>query len=266
MSEARGANPQSIQLDVDHLIAVTSGKGGVGKSTIASNVALALQKKGASVGLLDADITGPNLPLIMGLEGQRPEMGPDGLLPLEAFGIKVISMGFLVDPSQAIIWRGPMIHQAIRQLLTDIDWGHLDYLIVDLPPGTGDAQLTLAQSVPLTGALIVTQPQMMAVGDALRGLTMFEQVNVPILGVIENMSGEFFGEGGGEELARLRGVPFLGRVPLDPKIRIGGDTGAPIVFSDPGSPAAQALVSIAERVADLAAAQDDGVIPISTIG
>ncbi|MBN1120241.1 MAG: Mrp/NBP35 family ATP-binding protein [Anaerolineae bacterium] len=266
MSQARGDNPQSIQLDVTHLIAVTSGKGGVGKSTVASNLAVVLQKKGASVGLMDADITGPNLPLIMGLEGQRPEMGPDGLQPLEAFGIKVISMGFLVDPSQAIIWRGPMIHQAIRQLLTDVDWGHLDYLIVDLPPGTGDAQLTLAQSVPLTGALIVTQPQMMAVGDALRGLTMFEQVNVPILGVIENMSGDFFGEGGGEELASLRGVPFLGRVPLDPKVRVGGDTGTPIVFSDPESPAAQALVSIAERVADLSAAQDDGTIPISTIG
>jgi ATP-binding protein involved in chromosome partitioning len=266
MSQARGGKPQTIQLDVEHLIAVSSGKGGVGKSTVSSNLALALQKKGASVGLMDADITGPNLPLIMGLEGQRPEMGPEGLLPLEAFGVKVISMGFLVDPSQAIIWRGPMIHQAIRQLFTDVNWGHLDYLIVDLPPGTGDAQLTLAQSVPLTGALIVTQPQMMAVGDALRGLSMFEQVNVPILGVIENMSGDFFGEGGGKHLAELRGVPFLGSIPLDPKVRVGGDAGTPIVFSDPNSPAAQALVSIAERVADLAAAQGDDAISISTIG
>lgn len=266
MSEARGHRPQTIELDIEHLIAVTSGKGGVGKSTISSNLAVALHKKGKSVGLLDADITGPNLPLIMGLEGAKPEMGEAGVEPLEAFGVKVISMGFLVDPSQAIIWRGPMIHQAIRQLLTDINWGKLDYLIVDLPPGTGDAQLTLAQSVPLTGALIVTQPQMMAVGDALRGMAMFEQVNVPILGVIENMSGEFFGEGGGEELARLKGVPFLGRVPLDPAVRISGDTGAPIVFGAPESPAAQALISIADLVAERALARGDDSIPISTIG
>jgi ATP-binding protein involved in chromosome partitioning len=257
---------EQINLNIKHLIAVSSGKGGVGKSTIASNLAVALAQAGSAVGLMDADITGPNLPLLMGLEGQRPSSDGNQILPLEAYGVKVISMGFLVDPDRAIIWRGPMIHHAIRQLFTDVNWGALDYMIIDLPPGTGDAQLTLAQSVPLTGVVVVTQPQTVAVGDALRGMVMFDQVNVPILGVIENMSGEFFGEGGGQQLAAVRGVPFLGAVPLDPRIRVGGDAGQPILISDPDSPAAAVLRQIAADVARRADAQSGGTIPLRTIG
>lgn len=238
------AQQQSIQ----HIIAVSSGKGGVGKSTVSANLAVALAQQGYTVGLLDADITGPNLPLIMGLEGYPKSTG-NKLVPFKAYGVKVMSMGFLMDEGRAVIWRGPMIHHAIQQLLSDVDWGELDYMIIDLPPGTGDAQLTLAQSVPLAGALIVTQPQEMALSDARRGITMFEQVEVPILGVIENMSGDFFGEGGGADLAESRGLPFLGSVPLDPQVRIGGDTGKPIVVSQPESAAAEALVKIAKDVA-----------------
>ncbi len=252
-----------------HIIAVSSGKGGVGKSTVASNLAVALAKTGARVGLLDADITGPNLPLLMGLSG-RP-MSRDGrIIPFEAYGVKVMSMGFLLDPDKPVIWRGPMIHQAIQQLFNDVLWGDLDYMIVDLPPGTGDAQLTLAQTVPLRGALIVTQPQEVAVGDALRGIAMFEQVEVPIIGVIENMSGDFFGSGGGERLAESRGVPYLGTIPLEPGVRVGGDSGKPVVAVDPSTPAAAAMIDIAQQIAtraeEMAAAHDDGVIPLNTIG
>lgn len=248
-----------------HMIAVSSGKGGVGKSTVSANLAVALARQGYRVGLLDADITGPNLPIIMGVKGQPRSRG-DKLLPFEAYGVKVMSMGFLVDPDRAVIWRGPMIHHAIRQLLTDVDWGELDYMIIDLPPGTGDAQLTLAQSVPLAGALIVTQPQEMAVGDARRGITMFEQVEVPVLGIIENMSGDFFGEGGGQRLAAERGVPFLGSIPLDPQVRVGGDLGEPIVAISPESSAARALVAIAQDVVNRVEAlgdEDDADIPLS---
>src|SRR5690606_17964978 len=189
----------SQQLGIKHIIAVSSGKGGVGKSTVSANVAVALAQQGYRVGLLDADITGPNLPIIMGIHGY-PQSSGEKLRPFEAHGVKVMSMGFLVAPDTAMIWRGPMIHQAIQQLLRDVDWGELDFMIIDLPPGTGDAQLTLSQSVPLAGALIVTQPQEMALGDARRGIAMFGQVNVPVLGIIENMSGDFFGEGGGKRL------------------------------------------------------------------
>jgi ATP-binding protein involved in chromosome partitioning len=218
---------------------------------------------------MDADITGPNLPLMMGV-GRMPP--PDGqrLNPAEAFGVKIISMGFLVDPDKAMIWRGPMIHAAIRQFFADVNWGQLDYMIVDLPPGTGDAQLTLAQSVPLTGALIVTQPQELALGDAQRGIAMFETVNVPIVGIIENMSGEFFGTGGGQKLAEARNVPYLGAVPLDPEVRVGGDTGQPIVAANPDSPAGKALkhiaYDVAARISVLAFNQADNVIPLTTIG
>ncbi len=253
---------------IKHVIAVSSGKGGVGKSTVSANLAIAWAQNGAAVGLLDADITGPNLPMIMGLSG-RPLADGEKIRPFEAYGVEVMSMGFLIDPDKPIIWRGPMIHHAIRQLLGDVAWGALDYMVIDLPPGTGDAQLTLAQSTPLAGALIVTQPQEMALGDALRGITMFEQVDVPILGVIENMSGDFFGEGGGQRLAESRGVPFLGSIPLDPQVRVGGDTGEPIVAKHPDSAAAVALARIAGEVARLVeelASRGDGTIPLTTIG
>lgn len=258
-----------LNLDIRNIIAVSSGKGGVGKSTIAANLAIALAQSGASVGLMDADITGPNLPMMMGVQ-RMPNPIDQRLIPAEANGVKVISMGFLVDPNQAMIWRGPMIHAAIRQFFSDVIWGALDYMIVDLPPGTGDAQLTLAQSVPLTGALIVTQPQEVAVGDALRGMQMFQQVNVPIIGVVENMSGEIYGTGGGLKLAETRSVPYLGSVPLDAQVRRGGDTGQPIVVAVPDSPAAVALKQIAQEVAArisvLAYSQQDNIIPLTTIG
>jgi len=242
---------------IRHIIAVSSGKGGVGKSTVSANLSVALAQQGYRVGLLDADITGPNLPIIMGVRGYPPSTG-NKLVPLVAHGVKVMSMGFLVDDSRAVIWRGPMIHQAIRQLLSDVDWGELDFMIIDLPPGTGDAQLTLAQSVPLSGALMVTQPQEMALSDARRGIAMFNQVDVTILGIIENMSGDFFGEGGGKRLAEAYGIPFLGSIPLDPQVRIGSDQGEPIVVASPDSAAAEALTQIARDIAARVEAQDEG--------
>lgn len=253
----------SQQQGIKHIIAVSSGKGGVGKSTVSANVAVALAQQGYRVGLLDADITGPNLPIIMGIHGY-PQSSGEKLRPFEAHGVKVMSMGFLVAPDTAMIWRGPMIHQAIQQLLRDVDWGELDFMIIDLPPGTGDAQLTLSQSVPLAGALIVTQPQEMALGDARRGIAMFGQVNVPVLGIIENMSGDFFGEGGGKRLAEELGIPFLGSIPLDPQVRVGGDVGEPIVVTTPDALASEALkqlaVDVARRVEE---AGDDGDISLS---
>ncbi len=257
-----------LNLGIKNLIAVSSGKGGVGKSTVAANLAIALAQSGASVGLLDADILGPNIPMLMGV-ARMPAPQGDKLTPAEAFGVKIMSMGFLVDPDKPLIWRGPMLHGAIRQFFSDVAWGQLDYMVIDLPPGTGDAQLTLAQSVPLTGAVIVTQPMEVAVSDALRGLAMFEHVNVPIIGVIENMSGDFFGSGGGEKLARERGVPFLGSIPLDPRVRIGGDVGRPVVAVEPDSPAAIALRQAAHEIAarvSVLAFQQGNTIPLTTIG
>ena len=230
---------EQIGQNFRNTIAVSSGKGGVGKTTIAVNLAIALAMEGARVGLLDADILGPNVPMMMG----RQEMPPPRnrkMVPAENFGVKFISMAFLVKPDQPLIWRGPMLHSAIRQLLTDVDWGELDYLVVDLPPGTGDAQLTLAQVVPLSGAIVVTQPMQVAAADAVRGLKTFEKLDVPIIGVIENMSGEFFGTGAGQQLAATYNTPFLGTVPLDANVRIGGDSGAPIVVAYPATTAAQA--------------------------
>ena len=245
--------PGKIDMPVRNIIAVASGKGGVGKTTVAANLAMALSQSGASVGLLDADILGPNIPTMVGLPFQPPRVVKVGeeskMVPFEVHGVKVISMGFLVKPGQPLVWRGPMLHHAIRQLLTDVMWGELDYMVVDLPPGTGDAQLSLAQSVPLTGAVIVTQPQAVAVEDATKCLAMFEHLEVPILGVVENMAGESFGEGGGERLAAERGVPFLGRVPLDAAVRQGGDAGRPVVLHDPESPAGQALADLARQIA-----------------
>jgi ATP-binding protein involved in chromosome partitioning len=237
-----------MQLPVRNAIAVASGKGGVGKSTISANLAVALAQAGACVGLLDADIYGPNIPTMMGVH-DIPGTKENKLIPADAHGVKLMSMGFLVKPGQPLIWRGPMLNSAIRQFLSDVEWGELDYLIIDLPPGTGDVPLSLAQSLPLSGVVIVTLPQAVSLEDASRGLEMFRTLEVPILGVIENMRGEFFGSGGGEDLARVAKVPFLGAVPMEQAVRIGSDTGEPVVISHPDSDAAKALKSIAEQVA-----------------
>jgi ATP-binding protein involved in chromosome partitioning len=203
---------------------------------------------GAGVGILDADIYGPNIPMMMGLSEMPPAQNGK-LTPPVAFGVQVMSIGFLVPDGEALMWRGPMLHGAIRQLLTDVNWGNLDYLIVDMPPGTGDAQLTLAQSVPVTAGIILTTPQAVSLADATRGLRAFEKLDVPIMGIIENMAGDIFGQGGGEESARKLGVPFLGRVSLDPDIRVGGDAGVPIVASRPDSAQSEVFCQIAQRVA-----------------
>ncbi len=248
-----------INVPIKSTIAVASGKGGVGKSTVAVNVAVALAQAGAGVGLMDADIYGPNIPVMMGVANQRPVAKDDKIIPLEAFGIKLMSMGFLVSAEQAMIWRGPMLHSAIRQFLSDVDWGPLDYLVIDLPPGTGDAQLTLAQSVPLTGAIIVATPQDVALADVIRGVSMFKKLEVPVLGVVENMSyflcphcGErtdIFDHGGAKQLAERMSVPFLGEIPLDIKIRLGGDTGLPVMITEPDSSLGAAFRRAAENIA-----------------
>ena len=237
-----------LQLPVRNAIAVASGKGGVGKSTVSANLAVALAQSGARVGLLDADIYGPNIPTMMGIHA-LPDTKENKLIPADAFGVRLMSMGFLVKPGQPLIWRGPMLNSAIRQFLSDVEWGELDYLIIDLPPGTGDVPLTLAQTMPLSGVVIVTLPQAVSLEDASRGLEMFRTLEVPILGIIENMRGEFFGSGGGEDLARIADVPFLGAVPMEQAVRISSDTGDPVVVSCPNSEAAIALKSIAGQVA-----------------
>ncbi len=251
------------------LLAVSSGKGGVGKSTVSTNVAAALAEAGARVGLIDGDILNPNIPQMTGLGHGRPKVVDGKMLPMEAYGVKVMSTGFLSSPDKPMILRGPMLHSAIRQLFMDVNWGQLDYMIVDLPPGTGDAPLSLAQSFPLTGAIIVTQPQEVAVADALRSIAMFETLNVPIVGVVENMAGDFFGTGGGERLAQDRGVPFLGRVPLEAEVRKGGDYGRPVVITQPESEAGRAFFSLAQTVAARASMlmlQSADVIPLNVIG
>jgi ATP-binding protein involved in chromosome partitioning len=246
-----------LDLPVRNVVAIASGKGGVGKSTVAVNIAVALAQSGARVGLLDADIYGPNVPTMMGINRLPPQTGQK-LTPAEAYGVQLMSIGFLVKPGQPLIWRGPMLHSAIRQFLADVAWAELDYLVIDLPPGTGDAQLSLAQSVPLSGGIIVTLPQQVSLEDARRGLEMFRELNVPILGVVENMSYleledgtrmDIFGTGGGKKLAEAAGVPFLGCIPMDPKVRVGGDKGIPVVVSHPDLPSAKALRGLAEAVA-----------------
>ena len=265
-----------MKMPIRNAIAVGSGKGGVGKSTVAVNIAVALAKAGARVGLMDADIYGPNTPTMLGVEKLPPPQGPR-LIPAEAYGIKMISMGLLVKPGQPLIWRGPMLNSAIRQFLSDVEWGELDYLIVDLPPGTGDASLSLAQALPLSGAVIVTLPQLVSLEDAGRGLNMFKTLEVPILGIVENMSYlelpdgtrmDIFGSGGGEELARVTDTTFLGTVPIDQNVRIGGDTGRPIVVSHPDSPVAVALREIAENIAakvSVAALSGKNELPINIV-
>lgn len=246
-----------LDLPIRNAIAVGSGKGGVGKTTIAVNTAVILAQSGAQVGLLDADFYGPNVPIMMGIR-QLPPQRPGKLVPALAYGVRVMSIGFLVKPNQPLIWRGPMLHSAMRQFLTDVEWGELDYLVVDLPPGTGDAALSLAQSLPLSGGLIVTLPQQVSLDDARRGIEMFRQLDVPVLGVVENMSFlelpdgsrvDIFGAGGGERLALEANVPFIGAVPIDPQIRTGSDTGIPVVISHPESAVAKSLREVAEKIA-----------------
>ncbi|MFN3982367.1 MAG: P-loop NTPase, partial [Caldilinea sp.] len=237
-----------LNIPVKNIVAVASGKGGVGKSTVSTNLAVSLALDGAKVGVLDADIYGPNIPMMFGLSG-RPRIEREKMTPLERYGVEVISMGFLMPEGEAVVWRGPMLHKAIQQLFTDVNWGNLDYLIVDLPPGTGDAQLSLAQSVPLTGGIIVTGPQAVSVSDALRGAKAFERLEVPILGVVENMSGDIFGAGGGMDAAKKLHVDFLARIPLDSQVRIGGDSGEPIVILAPESATAKAFRDFARVVA-----------------
>ncbi len=247
-----------------NIIAVSSGKGGVGKSTVAVNIAVALAQNGAKVGLLDADIYGPNAPTMLGLENtevqvEKNEAG-DILQPAFNYGVKMVSMGFLIDPDQPVIWRGPMLNGIIRQFLYQVNWGELDYLVVDMPPGTGDAQLTLAQGVPMAGAVIVTTPQTVSLLDARRGLKMFEQLGVNVLGIVENMSYfippdapersyDLFGSGGGEKASQELKVPLLGCIPLEIALREGGDKGVPIVMSAPESASAKALTAIAQNIA-----------------
>ncbi len=259
-----------IAMPIRNVIAVGSGKGGVGKTTISVNLAISLAKEGARVGLMDADILTPNVPIMLGLTAGRPAVQDGKIVPFEVFGVKAISMGFMIEPDKAMVWRGPMLNSAIRQFFNDVNWGeNIDYMIVDLPPGTGDAPLSLAQAVPLTGAVIVSQPQQVAIGDALRSISMFEQLNVPIIGIVENMAGELFGEGGGEKLAQARSVPFLGRIPLDGEIRKGGDLGRPIVVSTPESATAQAFRRFARDVAarvSVLQLQSSDFIPLDIIG
>jgi ATP-binding protein involved in chromosome partitioning len=249
------AAPKITLPHVQHVIAVASGKGGVGKSTVAANLALSLNATKKRVGLMDADIYGPSVPIMMGIGSVDPQTTP---FPMEKYGIKLMSMGFIVNPNQAVIWRGPMVHKAVTQFLTDIDWGTLDYLVIDLPPGTGDAQLTLTQTAPLSGAVIVTTPQEVSLIDARKGLEMFRQVRVPILGIIENMSYftaedgkryEIFRHGGGRKLAADAGVPFLGEVPIDPRVAECGDAGEPIVHRDPEATVSKAYAMLADFIA-----------------
>ena len=245
---------------VRNVIAVGSGKGGVGKSTVSLNLALALARSGASVGLLDADIYGPNIPLMLGIN-ERPRVLDNKMVPIEKYGLRVISMGMLLEGDMPVIWRGPMLNNALRQFLGDVHWGQLDYLIIDMPPGTGDVQISLVQLVPLTGAVIVTTPQDVSLQDARRAMAMFHQTNTPVLGIVENMAyfkcdspgcGKIhylFGEGGGERTAREMDLPFLGRIPLGQNVREGGDHGNPIVLADPTSEHALRFLEIAGNLA-----------------
>jgi ATP-binding protein involved in chromosome partitioning len=245
---------------VKNIIAVGAGKGGVGKTTVAVNLAVALAKAGSRVALLDGDMYGPNIPIMLGFEkGRRLEQDGDKILPAEAYGIQAVSMGFLTQDDAPVIWRGPMLHGAIQQFFRDVKWTDVDYLIVDMPPGTGDVALSLSQTVPVAGAVVVTTPQTVSVADTRRAVKMYQKLNIPVIGLIENMShfvcggcgkeADIFGKGGGEALASELGIPFLGRIPLAEPVRTGGDAGKPVVVSLPDSPAAQALSSAAERVA-----------------
>jgi len=305
--KAQDGPPRQIAPDIKHIVAVSSGKGGVGKSTVAVNLACALSKAGAKVGLLDCDVYGPDIPMMMGLSGE-PEvaMGPGGpderrLVPKSRHGVKTMSIGYLLEEDKPVVWRGPMVHKLIEQFLSQVQWGPLDYLVVDMPPGTGDAQLSLAQIVPLSGAVLVTTPQAVSTFDVAKAIAMFRQVKVDILGIVENMSGypiegvvegaragtkvvlstggkplelstdaqgrfatvvELFGKGGAERLAQRYDFPVLGQVPLNPAVRVGGDAGDPIVVSDPGSLVAQRFSEVAGRVAARLSVKSMQALPI----
>jgi ATP-binding protein involved in chromosome partitioning len=260
-AQVRG-QPQAAGMlpGVKNILLVGAGKGGVGKSTVAVNVAVALARHGASVGLLDADFYGPSIPIMTGLADQRP-VSPDGkrLEPLEALGMKIMSLGFLVEPDQALIWRGPMLHGALQQMMRDVNWGALDYLIMDLPPGTGDVALTVSQSIRATGAVLVTTPQDVALADVVRAKQMFDKVHIPVLGIVENMSQfvcphchattPIFHHGGGRRAAELFQIPFLGEIPLELGVRVGGDEGKPVVAAAPESPESEAFMNVARAVA-----------------
>ena len=270
--KARGGFGRQAVPGIRNIIAVGAGKGGVGKSTTAVNLAVALQRKGARVGLMDADVYGPNTPQMLGIEGGPEVSEAKHMIPPEAFGIKVISMGMLVPADQPIIWRGPMLHGAVQQFMRDVEWGELDYLIVDLPPGTGDVSLSMAQSVPVAGAVVVTTPQGVSVSDVRKAVAMFRQLNIPVLGVVENMSyfvcghcqerTEIFGHGGGVKMAEDMGIPMLGQIPIDTRVRAGGDEGRPIVNAAPESPAAKAFAEVAGRVAAEISKQNARVLKV----
>ena len=270
--KARGGFGRQGVPGIRNIIAVGAGKGGVGKSTTAVNLAVALQRKGARVGLLDADVYGPNTPQMLGIEGGPEVSEAKHMIPPEAFGIKVISMGMLVPADQPIIWRGPMLHGAVQQFMRDVEWGELDYLVVDLPPGTGDVSLSMAQSVPVAGAVVVTTPQGVSVSDVRKAVAMFRQLNIPVLGVVENMSyfvcghcqekTEIFGHGGGAKMAQDMGIPLLGEIPIDTRVRAGGDEGRPIVSAAPDAPAAKAFFEIAGRVAAEISKQNARVLKV----
>ena len=257
--KGRGLGEKLAVPGVRNIVAVSSGKGGVGKSTVAVNLAVSLARDGARVGLLDADVYGPNVPLMLGASHERPSVNVNKLVPIEAHGVRLMSMAVLKPGDEPMIVRGPILHGLVRQFLQDVEWGELDYLIVDMPPGTGDVQLSLAQLVPVQGAVLVTTPQEVALADVRRALRMFETVNVPVLGVVENMSYfiapdtgtryNIFGEGGGRRLSEEYGVPYLGEVPLGQQVREGGDKGVPVVVGDPESPQAEAFRRVAEEVA-----------------
>jgi ATP-binding protein involved in chromosome partitioning len=244
-------------VNIKNIIAISSGKGGVGKSTVAVNIAAALSNAGSKVGLMDADIYGPNIPTMMGLN-ELPQPRDGKLIPAEAFGVKVISIGFLVKDGQPLIWRGPLLHSTIKQFIADVEWGSLDYLVVDLPPGTGDVQLSLSQHIPVTCGVVVTTPQQVSVDDASRGIEMFQKLGIPIAGVVENMGGlelpdgtnlDVFGSGGGEDMANKYNLNFLGRIPLDPNIRISGDSGEPIIVRIPNANVSMIFNGIAGKIA-----------------
>jgi len=269
------AGPQPLP-GVDAIIAVGSGKGGVGKTTLAVNLAVALAKMGHKVGLLDADVYGPNVPLMLGVNSQPRMVGENRIEPLEAFGLKVISVGFLNPGDKPIIWRGPMLHQIVRQFLGLVEWGHVDYMVVDLPPGTGDVALSLVQTVPLTGAIVVSTPSDVSLQDARKAIEMFRQMKVDLVGVAENMSYfvcphcqheiDIFSRGGAERTAQQLGLPFLGSIELDPEVRRAGDTGKPVVLEGENSPHAKSIYAfarkVAERVADIKANAPAGMIQI----
>jgi ATP-binding protein involved in chromosome partitioning len=301
-AEVRGSQgpPRQLANDIKHIVAVSSGKGGVGKSTVCVNLAVALRRTGARVGVLDCDVYGPDIPMMMGLTGEPEALGKK-LLPKERHGVKTMSIGYLVAEDKPVIWRGPMVHKLIEQFLGDVEWGALDYLLVDMPPGTGDAQLSLAQMVPLSGCVLVTTPQAVSTYDVTKAIGMFRQVNVEIMGIVENMagytvagtvtgakagtevvletgaglervktdaSGRFelvvpvFGTGGAERLAKKHGFPVLGRVPLNPVVRVGGDAGDPVTIAAPDSPIAREFAAIAGRLAQKLAIAEHRALPV----